>query len=87
MSRFVDAYVRCSQKERQLKGILFIEPNDEEFKLTMKAARRKVGSSDASSDALQNTAKNSGETHRNIAKRRTRSSWKLLMPTRAQDQG
>ena len=24
---------------RQLKGIFFIEPNDEEFKLTMKAAR------------------------------------------------
>ena len=27
---------------RQLKGIFFIEPNDEEFKLTMKAARRKL---------------------------------------------
>ena len=38
---------------RQLRRIFFIEPNDEEFKLTMKAARRKVGSSDASSNALQ----------------------------------
>ena len=27
---------------RQLRGILFIEPNDEKFKLTMKAARRKL---------------------------------------------
>ena len=27
---------------RQLRGIFFIEPNDEEFKLTMKAARRKL---------------------------------------------
>ena len=27
---------------RQWKGIFFIEPNDEEFKLTMKAARRKL---------------------------------------------
>ena len=27
---------------RQLRGIFFIEPNDEEFKLKMKAARRKL---------------------------------------------
>ena len=27
---------------RQLRGIFFIEPNDEEFKLTMKSARRKL---------------------------------------------
>ena len=27
---------------RQLRGIFFIEPNDEEFKLAMKAARRKL---------------------------------------------
>ena len=27
---------------RQLREIFFIEPNDEEFKLTMKAARRKL---------------------------------------------
>ena len=27
---------------RQLRGIIYIEPNDEEFKLTMKAARRKM---------------------------------------------
>ena len=28
---------------RQLRGIFFIEPNDEEFKLTMKAAHRNIG--------------------------------------------
>ena len=27
---------------RQLRGIFFIEPNDKEFKLTMKATRRKL---------------------------------------------
>ena len=27
---------------RQLRGMFFIEPNDEEFKLTVKAARRKL---------------------------------------------
>ena len=42
---------------RQLRGTFFIEPNDEEFKLTMKARSWKVGSSDASSNALQNTDK------------------------------
>ena len=30
------------ENARQLRGIFFIEPNDEEFKLTMKAARRKL---------------------------------------------
>ena len=36
----------------QLRGIFFIEPDDEEFKLTMKSARRKLENSDASSNAL-----------------------------------
>ena len=27
---------------RQLRGIFFLEPNDEEFKLTVKAARREL---------------------------------------------
>ena len=30
------------ENARKLRGIFFIEPNDEEFKLTMKAARRKL---------------------------------------------
>ena len=57
---------------RQLRGIFFIEPNDEEFKLTMKAARKNWGSSDASGNALQNTDKEQWETHRNIGKRKTK---------------
>ena len=40
---------------RQLRGIFFIEPNDEEFKLTMKAARRKLDVPMAAAMPLQNT--------------------------------
>ena len=38
---------------RRLRGIYFIDPDDAEFKEIMKNARRKVGSSDASRNALQ----------------------------------
>ena len=38
---------------RQLRGMFFIEPNVEEFKLAMKAARRKLEVPDASRNALQ----------------------------------
>ena len=38
----------------------------------MKAARKKVGSSDASSNALQNTDKEQWETRRSIGKRKTK---------------
>ena len=47
---------------RQLRGIVFIEPNDEEFKLTMKVAQTK----------LEVSIKSSGENHRNIGKRKTK---------------
>ena len=30
------------ENDRELRGIFFTEPNDEEFKLTMKTARRKM---------------------------------------------
>ena len=39
---------------RQLRGIFFIEPNDEEFKLTMNATGRKL-EVHASTNALQTT--------------------------------
>ena len=47
---------------RQSRGIFFIEPNDEELKLTSKAARRKLevpmpAAIPYSSDTLQNTHK------------------------------
>ena len=57
---------------RQLRGVFFIEPNDEEFKLTMKAARRKLEvpmMPAAMSCKIQ--IKSSVETHRNIGKRKT----------------
>ena len=57
---------------RQLRGIFFIEPNDEEFKLTMKAARRKLEVPMPAATPCKITIKSSGETHRNIGKRKTK---------------
>ena len=37
---------------RQLRGIFFIGPEDEEFRHTMKNARRKLKNSDASSNDM-----------------------------------
>ena len=37
---------------RKLRGMFFVEPYDEEFKRTMKNARRKLENSDASGNAL-----------------------------------
>ena len=57
MARYVEAYVCCSEEQskanvgyrkpklenaRQVRGIFFIEPDDEEFKHIMKSARRKL---------------------------------------------
>ena len=42
---------------RHKREIFFIEPNDEGFKLTNENRSQKVGSSDACSNALQNTDK------------------------------
>ena len=52
MARYVEAYVWCAKHKwiiekpkldnaRQLRGIFFIEPDDDEFKHTMRNARRK----------------------------------------------
>ena len=57
---------------RQLRGIFFIEPNDEEFKLTMKAARRKLEVPMPAAMPCRIPIKSSGETHRNIGKRMTK---------------
>ena len=57
---------------RQLRGIYFIEPDDEEFKLTMKAARRKLEVLMPAAMPCKIPIKNSGKTHRNIGKRRTK---------------
>ena len=57
---------------RQLRGISFSEPNDEEFKLTMKAARRKLKVPMPAAMPGKIPIKSSGETHRNIGKRKTK---------------
>ena len=57
---------------RPLRGIFFIEPNDEEFKLTMKATRRKLEVPTPAAMPCKIPIKSSGETHRNIWKRRTK---------------
>ena len=57
---------------RQLRGVFFIEPNDEEFKLTMKAARRKLEVPKPAAMPCKILIKSSGATHRSIGKRRTK---------------
>ena len=57
---------------RQLRGVFFIEPNDEEFKLTMKAARTKLEvPMMPAAMSCKIHIKSSVETHRNIGKRKT----------------
>ena len=57
---------------RQLRGIFFIEPNDEELKLTIKAARRKLEVPMPAAMPCKIPIKSRGETHRNIGKRKTK---------------
>ena len=56
---------------RQLRGIFFIEPNDGEYKLTIKAARRKLEVPMPAAMPCKIPTKSSGATHRNIVKRKT----------------
>ena len=53
---------------RQSTGILFIVPNDEEFKLTMKAARRKLEVPMPTAMPCKTPTNSRGETCRNIRK-------------------
>ena len=55
-----------------MRGIFFIEPDDEEVKLTMKAARRKLEVPMPAAMPCKIQMKSSGETHRNIGKRKTK---------------
>ena len=57
---------------RQLRGIFFIEPNDEEFKLTMKAARRKLEVPMPAAMPCKIPMKSSREIHRNIGELKTK---------------
>ena len=71
---------------RQLRGIFFIEPNDEEFKLTMKAARRKLEVPMPAAMPCKIPIKSSGETTAILGNAR-QNTLVLLMPTNARDQG
>ena len=57
---------------RQLRGMFFIEPNDEEFKLTMIAARRKLEILMPAAMLSKTPINSGGETHGNIGKRKTK---------------
>ena len=57
---------------RKLSGIFFIEPDDEEFNLTMKAARRKLEVPMPAAMPCKIPIKISGETHRSVGKRKTK---------------
>ena len=57
---------------RQQRGIFFIEPNAEEFQLTMKAAQWKLEVPMPAAMPCKIPIKSSGETHRNIGKRWTK---------------
>ena len=67
-------YGETKTRKRQTieRNIFFIEPNDEEFKLTMKAARRKLEVPMPAAMPCKIQIESSGETHRNIGKRRTK---------------
>ena len=68
---------------RQLRGIFFVEPNDQEFKHIMIVAGRKLEVPMPAAMPCKIPIKSSGETHRSIGK----NTLVLLMPTKARDRG
>ena len=67
---------------RQFRGIFFIEPNDEEFKLTMKAARRKLEFPMPAAMPCKIPIKSSGKPTAILGNAR-QNTLVLLMPTKA----
>ena len=57
---------------RKLRGISSVEQTDEEFKLTMKAARRNLEVPMPAAVPCKIPMKSSGESHRSIGKRKTK---------------
>ena len=57
---------------RQLRGIFFIEPNDEEFKITTKGGRGKLEVPMPAARPCKIPLTSSGEIHRHIWKRKTK---------------
>ena len=71
---------------RQLRGIYFIEPDDEEFKLIIKAVRRMLEVPMPAAMPCKIPIKSSGALPAILGNAR-QNTLVLLMPTRAQDQG
>ena len=57
---------------RQLRGIFFIEPDDEQFKHTMKNARRKLEILMPAAMPCKTPVNCRGETYRNFGKHKTK---------------
>ena len=70
---------------RQLRGIYFVEPDDEEFKLIIKAARRKLEVRMPAAMPCKIPRRSIGETA--MLGNAGQDLLVLLMPTRAPDQG
>ena len=60
------------ENARRLRGIFFAEPDGGGFKLTLKAARRKLEVPMPPTNLCKIPIKSSGETHGNIGKRKTK---------------
>ena len=68
------------------RGIFFMQPNDEEFKLTIKAVRRKLEVPMPAAMPCKITIKSSGKTTAVLDNAR-QNMLVLLMSTKARDQG
>ena len=67
------------ENARKLRGIYFIDPEDKEFKETIKNARKKlIGNTNCSCNALQNNEKIVGVVHPTKLKQHLRVFWKLM---------
>ena len=69
-----------------MSGIIFIEPHNEECKLTMKAARRKLEVPVPAAMPCKIPIKGSGKSTAVLGNAR-QNTLVLLMPTKARDQG
>ena len=66
------------ENARKLRGIFFIDPEDKEFKETMKNARKKLETSMASAMPCKIMKKNCGSGGSNKIKQDLRVFWKLM---------
>ena len=72
---------------RQLRGTHFMEPDDEEFKLTIESRSEKVGSSDTSKQCLAKYRQRAMGKPTAVLGNARQNMLVLLMPTKARDQG